>query len=78
MHFFLDARARYAVLKGRTEFKEELEAAVRIAQAGAQVLDRSCDAPVLPSFTEVDGGNRFPQNRTVNVRHAGSGGAGIA
>jgi hypothetical protein len=77
LHFFLDARARYAVVRGHAEFDTELEAAVRVTQAGAQVLYRSCDAPVLPSFIEVDGGNRFPQNRTVNVRHAGSGGAGV-
>ena len=59
MHFFLDARARYAVLKGRAEFGTELEAAVRIAQAGAQVLDRSCDAPVLPEFQRYTVGTAF-------------------
>jgi hypothetical protein len=59
LHFFLDARARYAVLKGRPEFATELEAAVRVAQAGAHVLDRSCDAPVLPSFTRYTVGTAF-------------------
>ena len=74
MHFFLDARARYAVVRGHAEFDTELEAAVPGAQAGAKALP-VLHRPVLPGITEK-GGNRFPQNRTVNVRHAGSGGAG--
>jgi hypothetical protein len=76
LHFFLDARARYAVVRGHAEFDAELEAAVPDAQAGAKALP-VLHRPVLPGITEK-GGNRFPQNRTVNVRHAGSGGAGIA
>jgi hypothetical protein len=44
LHFFLDARARYAVVRGHAEFGTELEAAVPGAQAGAK-LYRSCTGP---------------------------------
>ena len=66
---FLDARARYAVLKGRAETsvrtrgcgtrdKRELESSTGPHDARSAFLEEEC-------------GNRVPQNRTVNVRDHG-------
>jgi hypothetical protein len=54
LHFFLDARARYAVVRGHAEFDTELEAAVPGAQAGAKALP-VLHRPVLPGITEKGG-----------------------
>jgi hypothetical protein len=68
-HFFQDARARYAVLKGRAEIHAGLEAAVPRAQAGDITpkcgLYRSCTGPFCLSRSNDSGS--FLQNRTVNV-----------